>query len=110
MKGATSLINPLGFLALIYIYRRLLLKWWKPLPDDDDAEAPVIINTDSQDIPMPTHKGIRCIFTIIIPLVSIVIGGIWFYSSITDAAGYFINPNYYALKDIIALVRDPSSF
>jgi hypothetical protein len=108
VKGAMSLINPFGFLLVVLLYRHLVLKWWKPLPSDDDPAEP-IIDKESDENPF-THKGWRGVFTIVIPLVMLVIGGVWLYSSITDAAGYFINPNYYALKDIIGLVRSPGAF
>lgn len=111
VKGATSLINPLGFLLVILLYRRLLLKWWKPQPGDDDPKERAFTEAVGEDeIPFPTRKGWRGLLSIAVPLAMLVIGGIWFCSSITDAAGYFINPNYYALKDIITLVKNPGAF
>jgi hypothetical protein len=113
VKGAISLINPLGFLFVILLYRYLLLKWWKPQPGDDDATAPVkkmVRDSDGDNWPVPTHKGWRGLLSIALPLAMLVVGGIWFYSSISNAAGYFINPNYYALKDIIILVKNPGAF
>ena len=110
VKGAATLINPLGFLLVIWVYRHFLLKWWKPVTKDLDPKEPLVNPETVDNIPLPTHKGARGLFTIVIPLCCVVIGGIWFYSSLTDAAGYFINPNYYALRDIITLVRNPGAF
>jgi hypothetical protein len=111
VKGATGLISPVGFLILVFFYRRLLLKWWRPQPGDDDANEPLLNATTRVDeIPTPTHRGWRGFLSIMVPLAAIVIGGISFYSALTDAVGYFINPNYYALKDIIILVKNPGAF
>ncbi len=110
VKGATLLIQPIGFLFLVWIYRRLLLKWWRPSPSDDNPEERLIDPGGADEIPWPTHKGWRGTLTIAVPLVAIIVGGIWFYTAFTNAAGYFINPNYYALKDIIQLVRNPAGF
>lgn len=111
VKGATLLISPIGFLFLIMLYRHYLLKWWKPAPGDDDVEAPIFEDgSRHDDLPLPTHKGWRNFFAIVIPLACMVFGVIWLYSSMTDSAGYFINPNYYALRDIIVLVRNPGAF
>ncbi len=111
VKGATLLINPFGFLIVVLLYRHYVQKWWKPLPVDNNPDSPLFHeSTSSEDVPLPTRKGWRSIFTVAVPLASLVGGGIWFYSSITQAIGYFINPNYYALKDIIAMVRNPGVF
>ena len=110
VKGVTGLINPIGFLFLVWLYRRLLLKWWQPSPDDNDPKKPNFKSIDPDLPPLPTHKGWRGFFTVVVPLVAVVFGMMNLYRGLTDAAGYFINPNYYALKDIIALVKNPAGF
>ncbi len=104
VKGVQIILPPLGFLLLIFVSRKTLLKWWPKDADDDNPEA----TPWGTDTPL-TRKGTRGLFIVALPIFLFIVGGVWLYQSLTEATGYFVNPYYYALKDLVLLVRNPGA-
>lgn len=58
------------------------------------------------------NRSRKCVFSdviygiskVIFPLGLCVIAGIWFVVSFSDVFGYIINPEFYAVKDLLGII------
>ena len=48
-------------------------------------------------------------FRTVIPIIATTAFGLWFLERLSDSIALFINPEYYALKDLIQMVLHPGS-
>lgn len=90
--------------GLIFI---VIMRWlWKPqltLGDDDKK-----VYRSNEWTPKDTER-VKYAFRSVIPAVYLIIMGIWLGTSIGTCVKYVINPEYYAVKDILTLVTDPKN-
>ena len=75
---------PLGLLAVFYVFRDQLAKRWQPTTDDG--------------------RGVKTAFVETIPIIIMVLSGIGFAWGLTRALQIFINPEYYAVRDLIRIL------
>lgn len=108
-KAAYEVAEPfclfMGGLLFVLIMRLL----WKPklaLTSDDTNKDKYRNSNDWTD--KDTEK-VKYIFRSVVPSVYLVIMGIWLATSIGTSIKYVINPEYYAVKDILTLVTDPKN-
>lgn len=84
-KAIMACIVPVGFLAVLLTYMYFVGKLWNPKPDDDDHEPRMWI---ARILPI----GLSCF------------AGLWFFNRLADAAALLINPEYYAIQDLLRMI------
>lgn len=101
-KAAGQVMNPLLTMLVMIVYSVVFRKMWK-LPDGEKNDK-----FFDYEIPL-TQRGARGLVTFLFPLVVGTISALVFVNHLSDAAMYIINPDYYALKDLLRLVFNPGS-
>lgn len=91
-KAFAGLLVPFGMLFIGLLYHKLSKKWFKLGPEDK------LLNFEDDD-----SSG-RSVFVTIIPTIWCIIFGIWFANRLADAVQILINPEYYALKDLLSMI------
>lgn len=86
-----DLILPWGLFIVVLIYYKVLKNKW-PKPEKTGS---------SDDI---TPRDAWIIFVAVVPLGFGIIFGFWGIQNLTDSAKILINPEYYAIKDLIAII------
>lgn len=86
-KAISGLVDPWGLLIVVIIYYRIIDKYWK------------LTERSSRD-----EKGFRLVFLDILSVVFGLVFCVWGVSALSDAIKIFINPEYYAIKDIITML------
>lgn len=86
-----DILLPWGLLALVVVYYKIIGKRWpKPTrPDGPDAPGP---------------NFAWWTFARVIPVFFGIIFGIWGVDNLSDSLKMIINPEYYAIKDLIAII------
>jgi uncharacterized membrane protein YdbT with pleckstrin-like domain len=97
-KAISMLILPWGFLLLIIFYLVIIKKIWKTPKTKADLEDETLHIEDGPDI-IP-----RRWLTIYIPFLAGIIVVIVGLFSLSDALLYLINPEYYAIKDLLEMI------
>jgi hypothetical protein len=106
-KAAYEVAEPLclflGGLLFVIVMRLL----WKP---------PLVLtgpepksNYSSSDWTNKDTEKVKYAFRSVVPAVYLVVMGLWLGVSIGTSVKYVINPEYYAVKDILTLVTDPKN-
>lgn len=92
-NAAGDLVLPWGLLVVAVVYyknKKMNNKWWIKPPDkgfkNDDEEAG------------------WWIITKLIPIGGMFIFGIWDVVNCSSSLKMFVNPEYYAIKDLIAII------
>ncbi len=91
-KAVTTPLVPFLLLLMVLIYHKLARGWFKV-----DGETQLIDFSDDYE------TGRTWFLTILPAFVAIVIG-IWMILGLSDAIRIVINPEYYALKDLIGMI------
>ncbi len=91
-KAISGVILPLMLLLTILTYYRVAKKWFKLGPDDKMF--------DFED----DYTTGRTWFLGILPAFASVVCGVWFAISFSYAVLILINPEYYALKDLLNMI------
>lgn len=106
-KAAYEVAEPacLFFGGLIFVIVMRVL--WKPplLLKDEKEDTRYKSSTDWTN--SDTEK-VKYAFRSVVPAVYLIIMGIWLGCAIGTSVKYVINPEYYAVKDILTLVTNPS--
>ena len=90
-KAATNLVAPLGAIIITLLAGWFLRRIWTlPKDGDDDYVAYNVIAR-------------------VAPVVLALCFGIWFVVNLSDSAGYVLNPEFYAVKDLVTMVLNPGS-
>ncbi|OGZ07085.1 MAG: hypothetical protein A3C93_01665 [Candidatus Lloydbacteria bacterium RIFCSPHIGHO2_02_FULL_54_17] len=89
-KAAMATIVPLGTLFAIFIVVAYIRKYWRPdngdtFSDDDEKWGYIWV-------------------TRIIPGVLLLLNGLWLFNRMSDAIAYLINPEYYAIQDLLRML------
>lgn len=93
-NAAGYLIVPWGLVLLGVIYMSIIRsKWSAPKPDADRESR-----EDSEE------RAARQIITTALPLVIICLLGIWGVARLGDAIQRLINPEYYAIRDLLTML------
>lgn len=91
VKGVKGIIIPVGILILLQVYIFFVNRYWWKAP-----EAP---KTEPDD----THTW-RIIITRVVPIMFSFGFAIWCFVALADAAGYLINPEFYAIQDLLRII------
>lgn len=91
-KAIAGPTTPLLFLIMVFIFHKIGKKWFKLKPEDDLFDFSDDYNTG------------RAWFVGIVPGVASVVVGIWFIIMIGNSIQIIVNPEYYALKDLISMI------
>jgi hypothetical protein len=106
-KAAYEIAEPLclflGGLLFILVMRLL----WKPKLVLTSEEPKSRYN--SSDWTDKDTEKVKYAFRSVVPSVYLIIVGLWLGTSIGTSVKYVINPEYYAVKDILTLVTDPKN-
>lgn len=66
--------------------------------------------TDNElDMPIPTTRGGRGFLTVIVPFFFCSIFAIWGCIVLKGSMLLLINPEYYAIRDLLLMIMDPSA-
>lgn len=90
-KAASNLISPFGAIIIALVAGWFLRRIWK-LPNTNTDEYVYYIA-----------------FARVIPVGFALCFGIWFVSNLSDSAAYLLNPEYYAIKDLVTMVLNPGA-
>jgi hypothetical protein len=89
-KAIMGIIVPFGLLVLLLIYIKLVHYFWKE----------ETVNTD--------EWWFRAWLTKIIPIAACFIDSIWLFNRAADSVAYLINPEYYAIQDLLRMLLSHS--
>lgn len=96
VKGIQGLIVPFGLLLLIFVYRAKIAPKCFPVPTKENG-----IDEDQEE------KWVRIWFANIIPVVLAFLLGPWGANRLSDCLGYLINPEFYAIQDLLRTILLP---
>lgn len=100
-KAVNGIIVPLGLLFATVVFTLVMRKLWDP-------KAILIEEAVSSH-----NKGdveiAKYIFRSVVPGALIAIFTLWFFIDLGDSIKLLINPEYYAIKDILQMVTNPAS-
>lgn len=96
VKGFQGIIVPFGFLFLLFLYGKMIAPRCFPSPtkEDDGRE-------DSEE------KWLRIWFSSIIPISIAFLLGAWGLNRLSDCLGFLINPEFYAIQDLLRTILQP---
>lgn len=100
-KAISGIIVPWGMVFMCFFYVRLINKHWT-LSEDERKQD--IFGTD-----LFTTRGTHGFFTRFVPYTLAVVFGWWGFGRLADAALMAINPEYYAVKDLIQVLLAPGT-
>ncbi len=92
-KAIGGLIVPWGLLLLILLYWKIIRKAWSPEGIEDDSE----------------DFWVRTWIVKIIPCILGFILAIWGCVRLSDSIMFLINPEYYAIRDLITMLLGQAS-
>jgi hypothetical protein len=95
-KAIGDLIGPIILILTLIIAATVTRRFW-PEPDEDKARY-------SSD-----ESQVRVLFTVALPIIGSIICAAFFSFRLADSAMYLINPEYYAIKDLIEMLLHPGS-
>ncbi len=101
VKGVTLLTGPWGVVLLMLAFMGITRKVWK-LTEKQEGE-------DNFSNEWFTMKGARSLATVFIPMSVLFISAIIGVCRVTAALPYFINPEYYAVKDLLTMLLHPGN-
>lgn len=90
-KAVINCVVPLGILFVLYCYVSIVGKAWNP-----PGPAPDRSGSDEWTTRMAL---VRVIPTILASAV-----GIWFFNRFADSVAYLINPEFYAIQDLLRMI------
>jgi hypothetical protein len=96
-KAFTTLAGPLAAMFFILIFMFIGGKVWK----HDPSQA--FWKGEREDT--PTNRCVRLVCMRFIPILAITAIGATLASRLGESVGFLINPEYYALKDLLMLLR-----
>ncbi len=91
-KAVSYVIQPFFFLLMVFVYHWFAKRWFKISAEDKLVD----FSTDG----LSWRTG----FLSIIPMIAGLGCGIWFTLGLSSAMQILINPEYYALKDLISMI------
>ena len=90
-NAVSGILLPWGLLALVVVYYKIIGKKW-PKPTEPDGF----------DTPGPNFAWWT--FSRVLPVLFGITFGIWGIDNLSDSLKMLINPEYYAIKDLIAII------
>lgn len=101
-KAIAGLVTPFLVFFITLFAAILTRKSWKL---DEVDEKDDIFSKDT----IFTERGFRAFVTFFIPLIVCTFAALSFSSSLSDSVLYLINPEYYAVRDLVKLLLAPAS-
>ena len=96
VKGVQGLIPPFGLLFLVFVYRAKIAPKCFPVPTEENRAR------EDDD-----EKWLRIWLTSIIPVGLMYLLGAWGVKQLSDCLGYLINPEFYAIQDLLRTILLP---
>ncbi len=96
VKGIAGLIVPFGLLFLLFLYGKRVAPKCFPVPTEENC-----IQEDSDE------KWTRIWFANILPVGLAFVFGLWGICRLSDCLGYLINPEFYAIQDLLRTILQP---
>jgi len=91
-KAIMACVVPVGLLLVMIVYMTLVGKYWKPArPEDHEGDKEV-------------EWELRMAFVRIFPTIVACLAGLWFFNRLADAAALLINPEFYAIQDLLRMI------
>lgn len=106
-RAIADLSLPWGLFLITVIYTFIIKRIWRWKPEYDNM--PFTDNDDIPDMPLPTERGVRGFFTVIIPFIFGFIFAIWGCVVLKNSMLLLINPEYYAIRDLLLMIMNPSA-
>lgn len=95
-KAIAGIIVPGGMILLLWMMTLTVKRFWPHNKDQDYFTDP--------DYGQLTDRGVRAVWTTLVPTVLTMLLGIWFFVRLQDSVLYLINPKYYAVKDLLEML------
>ncbi len=106
-KAIADLILPWSLLLVTIIYAFMMKKMWKWSPEYNNME---LVNFhDNEDIPYPTKRGWRGFLSVVLPFCGGCFFTIWGCVVLKSSLLLLINPEYYAVRDLLLMIMNPSA-
>lgn len=102
-KAAYEVVKPLCLFVGGLIFILVMRKLWKPELILTTGTKKSVTGVDDSDL-----EAWKYLFRSVVPSIYLVIIGIWLAIGIGTSIKYVINPEYYAVKDILTLVANPN--
>jgi hypothetical protein len=90
-KAVMNCVVPLGVLIVIYFYVSIVGKVWNP-PGPEEGRS----SSEEWDA--------RMAFVRVGPTVLACVSGLWFFNRFADSIAYLINPEFYAIQDLLRMI------
>jgi hypothetical protein len=95
-KAFADVVVPITILILLFVIKWKLRKAWpKGSWEDNGKDEP--------------GENIRALVVIVLPWILISLFGIWLGNRVADSIKYLVNPEYYAVRDLLSLLLNPSN-
>jgi hypothetical protein len=111
-KAIGEVIGPALWIVMIIILAAVIRFYWRVYPvnvyklDKEDKPIPnVLLHHASSDDEEVSHL----IFTLVLPGIICAIAGGFFIYNLANSVMYLINPEYYAIKDLVAILLHPGT-
>jgi len=105
-KAVGEIAIPFGWMLMILVATAVLRSQWKIYPKnvyEKDAEGKrtsEILHHASSDDETTAHT----LAALVVPILAELIAGGFFVYNLANSAMYLINPEYYAIKDLVAML------
>ena len=110
-KAIAGLVVPWGLILVLLIYMKLVKSGWVINPPTDSQGNPKdeskITQIEKEEISFSILA--RLIVTKVAPIVLCLICGVWGLVRLSSSILYLVNPEYYAVRDLLQMVLAPGS-
>lgn len=100
-KAINGIIVPLGLLLSTIVFTLVMRKLWDP--------KSILIEKALYSSSKGDAEIAKYVFRSVVPACLIVGLSVWLFIDLGDSIKLLINPEYYAIKDILQLVTNPSA-
>jgi len=91
-KAVMNCVVPIGLLLVLFIYMRLVGKYWKPEKEQKPNDV--------------SEWELRMCLVRVIPVIMSCAAGLWFFNRLADSIVLLINPQFYAIRDLLQMIMN----
>jgi hypothetical protein len=103
VKAISGVVTPWGIFIFIFVYLVVVNKKWKVPEKNNSKKGEELTDEEAETIA-------RTILVYIIPVIVLIGSGIWGIVGMSNALKFVINPEFYAIKDLLlVLLGQPSA-
>lgn len=103
-KAIGNVIEPGLWVVMVLVVAAAARHFWKVQDDKWDDKGNRLQRGTGDD-----ERTARMIVTVVVPGIGCVIAGGFFVNALASSAMYLINPQYYAIRDLVQILLHPGS-